>query len=209
MVSAAEKRAAMGNHQRSRCRGDWFFPGAEQPSPELSLGLHIQGAGQIVKDQQRRLPDKHAGRGGPLDLPAGETNTPRADHRIQPPLQSCDVGGEHGMIQGSSQIHLVFWQPQQDVVSERQAEQPRHLGRVRAAGRHKEGRRVIYERSIPEDLTPIPIQQSEQGMEQGGLPGADLPGHHRQGARLYPQVDGLHTSAGARMPASSVKRISL
>ena len=40
----------------------------EHPVPELPLGLDVECAGQVVEDEQLRLPDEHAGGGGALHL---------------------------------------------------------------------------------------------------------------------------------------------
>ncbi len=56
----------------------------EDALPQGLLGVDVEGAGEVVEDEEFRLPDEHAGSAGPLDLPAGETHPPGANQRIQP-----------------------------------------------------------------------------------------------------------------------------
>ena len=52
--------------------------------PERALGLHVQGAGQVVDDQQLGIADQHSGGAGSLDLAAGQLDAARSDDRAEP-----------------------------------------------------------------------------------------------------------------------------
>ena len=51
---------------------------------QSALGLHVQGAGQVVDDQQLGIADQHSGGAGSLDLAAGQLDAARSDDRAEP-----------------------------------------------------------------------------------------------------------------------------
>ena len=57
---------------------------AEQPLPELRLGLDVERARQIVEDEHLGRAREHPRRGGALDLAAGEADAARADDGVEP-----------------------------------------------------------------------------------------------------------------------------
>src|SRR5690349_21523217 len=73
LVGAAEGGAAVGDGQAG------LVGGGEEAFPEEALGFHIEGAGEVVYDQQFGGADKHPGGGGALGLAAGELDAARAD----------------------------------------------------------------------------------------------------------------------------------
>ncbi len=79
-------------------------------------------------------------------------------------------------------------QPQQDIVPQRIAEEPRHLRRISAARRDKEIAGRGDPLAIPADLTRIARQQAQQRAQERRLAGADPPGDHGQRAARQGQV---------------------
>ena len=93
---------------------------------------------------------------------------------LQPVRERCDIRCEHRALQRTGQVNFTFWQPQQDVLAQRSAEQPRRLRRVRAARRLKPRRGIVDKLSVPADLAGVVRQQAEQRAQQGRLARADL-----------------------------------
>ena len=63
--------------------------------PEVPLGLDIEGAGEIVKDQQFRGACEHTSRCSALDLAARELHAFGAQYRLQPINQRLYVSLQH------------------------------------------------------------------------------------------------------------------
>ena len=105
----------MGDGQDGGLPGRGWSPIAQQTLPQRLLCLHIQGAGEVVEDEQGRLAHKHARRGRPLYLPARQTHAARPHDRGQPLFQGGYVWFQHGGVDGGRQVYVCGGQPQQDV----------------------------------------------------------------------------------------------
>ena len=117
-----QRRAPVRHHQRGHARP------LEQAIPEHPLGIDIERAGEIVEHVHLGRTHEHPGRRAPLDLPAGELHAPHPNHRLQPVLQGADVLFHHRRVQGGVEVDRILRQPEQDVVAQRLAEQPRACG---------------------------------------------------------------------------------
>ena len=96
MMWSARRRAA----RRWETTRQVTFLVGKDALPEGALGLDIQGAGEVVEDQQFGLADEHAGGGRALDLAAGELDALRADHGVQAILELAQIALHHGGIDG-------------------------------------------------------------------------------------------------------------
>src|SRR5690606_14279266 len=124
LVRALQGGATVGDHQR---RDALAF---EEAVPELPFGVDIEGAGDIVDHVELGGADEHAGGGAALDLAAGELDPPGADGGFEPVVEAGDVRLHDGGVEGGVDVHGVFGEAEQDVVSQGFAKQARVLRRV-------------------------------------------------------------------------------
>jgi hypothetical protein len=124
--------AAAMIHNQESCRGEispapLLLCSPAQSLPQLPLCLHIQCTGQVIKDQQFRIADKHTGSGRSLNLPARQPYPTWSNHRVQPFFQRSNVFFHHGRYHCFTQIHFIQGQTHQDVVAQRFTKQAWHL----------------------------------------------------------------------------------
>ena len=135
MRPAGERRPGRSAHPTA----SW----TSRPLPQSALGLDVQRAGQVVKDQQLGVADEHARRSRALRLPP-ESRTPRGPTTVSSPWSrsatSCSITAAPI---GSLDVHAVCRQAHQDVVTQRLAEQGRDL---RACRRCAAARRMSPDR---------------------------------------------------------------
>ena len=156
LVGAPQGSRAMGDHQARQVRA------VQEPPPQQLLGLYVQRAGQVVKDEQLCLPHEHARCSGPLHLAAGQAQPARFHLRVETARYVSHIGIKHGQVHSARQVDPVFRQTQQDVVAQRLAEQARRLGRVSHPWRHEKLPQVGYPLAIPTDLAGLQRQQAQQ-----------------------------------------------
>ena len=102
----------------------------------------------------------------------------RAMEAIEAVGHARNILFHYGQVECSGQVHFVFRQTHQDVVSQGIAKEPGHLGRVGAVGRNEEAGRIIHQCTVPANAADVRRQQTEQRLQEGGLTGADTSRHH-------------------------------
>src|SRR5689334_21019559 len=83
MIGLAQGGAAVRDGEAGGAR--------REAGPEQLFGLDIEGAGEVIDDQQFRVTHEHPRSGGSLYLPTGELNAARADLRLQALLQLGNI----------------------------------------------------------------------------------------------------------------------
>ena len=170
----------MGDRQDGRASGRRI----EQPLPEHTFGLDVEGARKVVDHEQLGLADERPSRRGALHLPAREAHALRADERVEPTLEHRHVLFEDRCPDRPCDALVVRRRAEEDVLAERAAEQARELRDVRAARGHEEGLRVVHSCVVPADLSRVRRHEAEQRAEQRRLPRPDASGDHRERAAL-------------------------
>src|SRR5689334_3220969 len=156
--------------------------------PELLFGFNVQGAGEIVEDQQLRLTDKHACSRSSLHLSARELDTACPDHRLEIIIQFLQVTIHHSQFCGEINDIVRMIKPQQNVIPQCVAEEPWHLGSIRTTWWDKEVTGRADQSSIPEDLTRIHRKQSQHGAQKRCLSRTNPAGNNSQCTALQSQA---------------------
>ena len=182
-----------GHHRHLRGAG-------EQVAPQQGLGLHVQGARQIVHHQQLGVAHEHARRRDALRLAARHAHPARPHDGVQAPLQGGQVGFQHGGAHRRRQVDLVARQTEQHVVAQRRAQQRRHLRRVGHPRRHQGGGRRVHRAPVPQHPAGIGVQQPQQHAQQRRLAGADASHHGHALPAPHLQVDAAQARPALRHP---------
>ena len=133
LVGAAQGRSAV----RYDYAGDIVLIG-EEPGPKGPLGLDVERRREIIEHEQVGAAQQGAGRGGALDLAAGEADTERAHLGVEAVGHVSDVVVEHRGAESGGDLRVVVLQPEIQVVAQGHGEEARHLGRVGGPGGNHE-----------------------------------------------------------------------
>lgn len=127
-------------------------PRSGQIGPQCQFRFDVEGARQVVENDQLRLMHERPCRCQPLSLASRQSKASRPDQGVEAIGQRLEVGPDRGMGQGALDGFAID-QPQRDVLRHRIRDELRDLREKCGIRRNEEGCGVFDDLAVPTNLT--------------------------------------------------------